>query len=86
MTSGTEIPRLEVDGKERFERLEIEVFDGILKFGFTRIDDDAFRFPTPQTLHPTPHTPPSSVTVLSRTDVKMTDPDALPPEKSRRSA
>ena len=71
MPSGTEIPLLEVDGKERFELLEMKVNDKILKFGFTRIDDDAFRFPTPHTLHPTPYTPPSPVTVLSRTDVKV---------------
>ena len=70
MPSGTEIPRWEVNGKERFEILEMKLFDGILKFGFTRIDDDAFLFPTP-------HTPPSPVTVLSRTDVLLI-PNSIP--------
>ena len=55
MPSGTKIPRLEVYGKERFELLEMKVNDWKLKFGFIIIDDDAFLFPTPHTLHPTPH-------------------------------
>ena len=32
MTSGAEIPLLEVDGQERFEHLEIKVNDKTLKF------------------------------------------------------
>ena len=47
MPRETEIPRKEVDGKKRFELLEMKVNDWRLKFGFTRIDDDAFRFPIP---------------------------------------